>query len=93
MLTVRVSSKGQIVLPAALRHRLGLAAGASLQLEEISDGVNLTVLRAVPEVALGELAGMIKARASGQARNLDDFDVAAMLAPERKTRKQRQTRP
>lgn len=93
MLTVRVSSKGQIVLPAALRHRLGLATGASLQLEERSDGLSLTVLRAVPEVALGKLAGMIKARASGQARNLDDFDVAAMLTPKRNARKQHQTRP
>jgi antitoxin PrlF len=80
MSTVRVSSKGQIVLPAALRHRLGLAAGASLQLEELSDGLNLTVLRAVPRVDLSTLAGMIKARAIGKARSLDDFDAAAMLA-------------
>jgi len=80
MSTVRVSSKGQIVLPAALRHRLGLAAGASLQLEELSDGLNLTVLRAVPTVDLSSLAGMIKARATGSARSLDDFDAATMLS-------------
>ena len=80
MSTVRVSSKGQIVLTAALRHRLGLAAGASLQLEELTDGVNLTVLRAVPKVDLSNLAGMIKARASGNVRSLDDFDAATMLA-------------
>ena len=80
MSSVRVSSKGQIVLPAALRHRLGLATGASLQIEELSDGLNLTVLRAVPKVDLSKLAGMIKARASGNARSLDDFDAANMLA-------------
>jgi antitoxin PrlF len=83
MSTVRVSSKGQIVLPAALRHRLGLAAGASLQLEELIDGVNLTVLRAVPKVDVSSLAGMIKARVSGNARSLEDFDAAAVLAKSR----------
>ncbi len=80
MSTVRVSSKGQIVLPAAVRHRLGLSTGASLQLVELSDGLNLTVLRAVPKVDLSSLAGMIKVRASGKKRSLDDFDAAAMLA-------------
>ena len=83
MPTVRVSSKGQIVLPAALRHRLGLAAGASLQLEELSNGLNLTVLRAVPKAELSNLAGMIKAGAIGKARSLDDFNAAEMLAKSR----------
>ena len=83
MSTLRVSSKGQIVLPAALRHRLGLAAGATLQLEELSDGLNLTVLRPVPTVDLSSLAGMFKARATGKARILEDFDVASMLVNSR----------
>ena len=78
MSTVRVSSKGQIVLPAALRHWLGLATGASMQIEKLSDGLNLTVLRAVPKIDLSKLAGMIKARTSGNARSLDDFDGANM---------------
>jgi len=78
MSTDRVSSKGQIVLPAALRHRLGLAAGAPLQIEELTDGLNLTVLRAVATVDLSALAGMIKARSSGAARSLAHFDAATL---------------
>ena len=39
MSTLLVSSKGQIVLPAATRRRLGLGAGARLEVFEDADGV------------------------------------------------------
>jgi AbrB family looped-hinge helix DNA binding protein len=42
MPTVTVSSKGQVVLPAELRNRLGLAAGARLEISEEADGLRLT---------------------------------------------------
>ena len=45
-LTTRVSSKGQIVLPKALRDRRGWAAGAELIVEERPEGV---LLRAAPK--------------------------------------------
>ena len=40
-----VSSKGQIVLPAELRRRLGMGAGAKLEVLEESDGLRLRVIR------------------------------------------------
>jgi antitoxin PrlF len=80
MSTLVVSSKGQIVLPAALRRRLGLSAGARLELVEQSDGVTLRVLRAVPRANVARLAGMLKAPSRGVPRRLEDFDPATLAA-------------
>lgn len=83
MSTLTVSSKGQIVLPAALRRRLGLGAGAKLELLEDADGVKLRVVRSVSTADLSELAGMIKAPSQNRPRRLEDFDPAALLARDR----------
>mgnify|MGYP003434735854 FL=1 len=80
MTTLLVSSKGQIVLPAATRRRLGLGAGARLEVVEEADGLRLRVLRAVPKVDVSKLAGMLKAPARGVPRRLEDFDPAALAA-------------
>ena len=80
MSTIVVSSKGQIVLPAELRRRLGLGVGARVEVLEESDGLKLRVVRAV--VAAGDLstmAGMVKAPARGAARHLESFDPASLL--------------
>jgi antitoxin PrlF len=83
MTTVVVSSKGQIVLPADLRRRLGLGAGTRLELSEESDGLRLRVTRAVPEAAIADLAGLVKAPTRGTPRRLDDFDPASLLYRDR----------
>jgi antitoxin PrlF len=80
MSTLLVSSKGQIVLPAALRRRLGMGAGARLEVLEEADGLKLRVVRPVATADLAGLAGMVKARSGGGARRLEDFDPAALLA-------------
>ena len=64
MSTLLVSSKGQIVLPAALRRRLGMGAGARLD---------------VATADLSSMAGLVKARARGVPRRREDFDPASML--------------
>lgn len=79
MSTLLVSSKGQIVLPAALRRRLGLGVGARLEVFEETDGLRLRVLRPVPQADLSQLVGMVTAPAQGKARNLADFDPASLL--------------
>jgi antitoxin PrlF len=78
-----VSSKGQIVLPVDLRRRLGLAAGARLEISEEADGLRLRVTRALPTADIADLAGMVKAPSIGVPRRLEDFDPASLLAPER----------
>lgn len=83
MSTLTVSSKGQIVLPAAMRRRLGMGAGARIAVVEESDGLKLSVVRSVAKADLAGLAGMVKAPARGQPRRLQDFDPASLLARSR----------
>jgi antitoxin PrlF len=71
MSTLLVSSKGQIVLPAALRRRLGLGAGARLEVVERADGLTLRVVRAVPRADVASLAGMLKAPPRGGSGRVD----------------------
>jgi antitoxin PrlF len=80
MSTLLVSSKGQIVLPAATRRRLGLGAGSRLEVSEEADGLRLRILRAVPAADVKALAGMVKAPQRGMTRRLEDFDPASTLA-------------
>ena len=80
MPTLVVSSKGQIVLPAALRRRLGMGAGARIEVLEESDGLKLRVIRAVSTADLTGMAGMVTAPAHGVPRRLEDFDPASLLA-------------
>lgn len=80
MSTLLVSSKGQIVLPAALRRRLGMGAGARLEVVEEVDSLRLRVIRAVPTSDVAGLAGMLKAPSRGKPRCLQDFDPASLAA-------------
>ena len=79
MSTLLVSSKGQIVLPAALRRRLGMGAGARIEVLEESDGLKLRVVRTVTTTDMVGMAGMVKAPAHGVPRQLEDFDPASLL--------------
>jgi antitoxin PrlF len=83
MSTLLVSSKGQIVLPAALRRRLGMGAGARLEVFEEPDGLKLRVVRSVTTADLTGIAGMVKAPARGVPRCLEDFDPASLLTRSR----------
>ena len=77
-----VSSKGQVVLPAALRRRLGMGAGARLEVVEVADGITLRVVRAVPRSDVRSLAGMLKAPTRGVPRSLDNFNAAHLVRRE-----------
>jgi antitoxin PrlF len=81
MATLVVSSKGQIVLPATTRRRLGLGAGSKLEVIEEGDDVRLRVVRAVPTVAVEALAGMVRLPSQGVPRRLADFDPASLVTP------------
>lgn len=83
MSTLLVSSKGQIVLPAALRRRLGMGAGARLEVLEESDGLKLRVVRPIATADLSGMAGMVAAPTRGVPRRLEDFNPASMLARSR----------
>lgn len=80
MATMTVSSKGQVVLPADIRRRLGLMAGTQMEVIEEPDGVRLVVSRPVKTSSLAACAGMVTAPSQGKARSLSDFDPASLLA-------------
>ena len=84
MSTLLVSSKGQIVLPAALRCRLGMGAGARLEVLEESDGLKLRVIRSVATTDLTGLAGMVKATTRGAPRCLADCAPASLWTRSRR---------
>jgi AbrB family looped-hinge helix DNA binding protein len=84
MSTLLVSSKGQIVLPAAMRRRLGMGPGAVIEVQEESDGLKLRVVRSVESADVAALAGMVKAPSRGVPRRLEDFDPAALLTRPRR---------
>ena len=84
MSTLLVSSKGQIVLPAELRRRLGMGAGARLEVLEESDGLKLRVVRSVATADVSGMAGLIKAPSRGVPRQLEKFDPASLLSRSRR---------
>jgi antitoxin PrlF len=84
MSTLLVSSKGQIVLPAALRRKLGMVAGARIEVLEESDGLKLRVVRSVATADMTVMAGSVKAPARGVQRHLEDFDPVSLLTRSRR---------
>jgi AbrB family looped-hinge helix DNA binding protein len=80
MATMTVSSKGQVVLPADIRRRLGLMAGTQMEIIEEPDGVRLVVSRPVKTASIAACAGMVTAPSKGKARSLADFDPASLAA-------------
>lgn len=84
MSSVLVSAKGQVVLPADLRRRLGLNPGARLEITEEPDGLRLRLQRTVSTASVEELAGMVTAPSRGKPRKLSDFDPASMTAKARR---------
>lgn len=79
MATMTVSSKGQIVLPADIRRRLGLMAGTQMEIIEEPNGVRLVVSRPVKPTSVAACAGMVTAPSKGKPRRLEDFDAAALM--------------
>ncbi len=78
MPVVTVSSKGQVVIPASIRHRLGIAAGSQLEFVEEPDGtLRVIVRRAISETSAEDGYGML--RYEGPTRRLSDFDVAKAM--------------
>lgn len=79
MAIMTVSSKGQVVLPADIRRRLGLMAGTRMEIIEEPDGVRLVVSRPIKASSIAACAGMVTATSKGMARSLAAFDPASLL--------------
>lgn len=76
--TVRISSKGQLVIPLDMRQQLGVQAGDTLSLHLLSDRLLLVELPARSPYA--EAVADLRATAAAQALTRDDVERAVAEA-------------
>jgi len=67
-----------------LRRRLGMGAGARIEVFEEPDGLKLRVVRSVATADMSCMAGLVKAPTRGVPRSLEDFDPASLLTRSRR---------
>ena len=75
---VTVSDKGQIVIPAEIRHQLGIVPGCQLEFRLEGNTIRAEVRRQIKPSSLEEGYGMLVCSLPGP-RHLADFDVAAAM--------------
>jgi len=62
METTRLSTKGQIVLPLAIRTSRAWAPGTEFTVEETSDGILLRTAGGFSEASLDQVAGCLRSK-------------------------------
>lgn len=83
METTRLSTKGQIVLPRAIRDAKSWHAGQQLAIEVTADGVLLKALKPFPATRLDDVVGC--AGYKGRPLSIDEMNAA--VAAEARKRK------
>lgn len=81
----RLSTKGQLIIPRALRDRHGWVAGTELEIEDRVDGVIVRVAKSLPRSEFEGLVGSTGYR--GPARTLDDMEAAIACGGRRHRRR------
>ena len=72
--TTTVSTKGQVILPKAIRERRNWAAGTRLVVEDTPDGVLLKAAPVFAPTRPEDVAGMLAYR--GPPKTLEEMDAA-----------------
>jgi AbrB family looped-hinge helix DNA binding protein len=78
MSAVTVSDKGQVVIPAAIRRRLGIAPGSKLDFELEGDSIRVRLCKSIPRSRAEDGYGLLRCDLPGE-RRLADFDVAEAM--------------
>jgi AbrB family looped-hinge helix DNA binding protein len=73
----RLSSKGQVIIPKALRAAHHWEAGQELIAIDVGDGILLKPKKPFPETTLAQVAGCLKYR--GNPKSLDELEDAIRL--------------
>jgi AbrB family looped-hinge helix DNA binding protein len=73
-LTTVLSTKGQVIVPKAIRKRRGWEAGVRLEVEETADGVLLKSTPAFPATRPEDVFGIL--RHSGPSKTIEEMDAA-----------------
>lgn len=74
--TTTVSTKGQVILPKAVRERRNWGAGTRLVVEETPEGVMLRAAPDFPPTTATAVFGML--RVCGPAKTPDEMDAAVL---------------
>ncbi|OGB33962.1 MAG: AbrB family transcriptional regulator [Burkholderiales bacterium RIFCSPLOWO2_12_FULL_61_40] len=78
MLTVTVSHKGQVVIPADIRRKLGITPGCQLDFRLEGHVIHAEVKRQLAPTQAEDGFGMLVCKKPGK-RSLADFDVALAM--------------
>ncbi|HXO02847.1 MAG TPA: AbrB/MazE/SpoVT family DNA-binding domain-containing protein [Stellaceae bacterium] len=82
VLTTTVSTKGQVILPKAIRQRRRWEPGTRLIVEETADGVILRRARLFPETRPEEVRGMLAYK--GKPKTLEEMDAGIVAEVKRR---------
>ncbi len=74
MLTTKLSSKGQVIIPKEIRRRHHWEAGQELQAIDTDDGILLRPTSPFPETTMKEAASCLSY--SGKAKTLEEMEAA-----------------
>lgn len=78
MPTVTVSDKGQVVIPAEIRRRLGITPGSQLDFSLEGNTIRVELKRPIQPSRPEDGYGMLVCRKPDE-RRLSEFDVAAAM--------------
>ncbi|MET0743583.1 MAG: AbrB family transcriptional regulator [Microvirga sp.] len=81
-LTTIVSTKGQVILPKAIRQRRCWDAGTRLVVEETPDGVLLKAAPLFPPTRMDEVFGTLKHH--GPPKTIEEMDAAVVAEARRR---------
>jgi AbrB family looped-hinge helix DNA binding protein len=81
-LTIRLSTKGQVILPKSIRQRRHWDAGARLVIEDTADGVLLTSAPIFEPTRSEEVFSSLKV--SGPAKTLEEMDAGVLAEARRR---------
>ena len=74
MQTTKMSSKGQVIIPKALRSRYNWDTGQKLAVIDTGDGILLKTSHSFKETGLDQVAGILKY--SGKPVSIDEMEAA-----------------
>ena len=74
MKTTKLSSKGQVIIPKAVRDAHHWSTGQELAVIEVGDGVLLRPVKPFPTTTPDEVGGILQY--TGRARSLEDMEQA-----------------
>ena len=77
MQTTKLSSKGQIIIPKAIRNAYHLEIGQKLEVEITPEGILLKIIKTLPTTTIDEVAGCLAYQ--GKAKTIAEMDDAIRL--------------